>query len=99
MADALRIHFCSTYFSEDSSVYHSESEHNGGNESDAATATLHRDVEKGSHLHPDDMPKQRFYGNASVSTTIKTGGDDRKNKSSAFTANIPRLAQATELRA
>jgi hypothetical protein len=95
MEDDLRTHFCSTYFSEDLSVYHSESEHYGGNGSDATPATLDRGTQRGGHLQPDNMPKQQYLDNDSVSTLIKAqaGNEDSADKSSAFPANITRLTR------
>ena len=103
IAGGMRSHFSSTYFSEDPSVYHDESEHGVGRESVSTSGIMAQINEKGDPIQPDDIPALHSYDTTTDRATDMTASSTiravRNSKSSrvqdpsTVQANVTRLAR------
>lgn len=97
MADGLRNHFSSTYFSEDLSVYHEEPEHDGGQESAPMPGAQDQFSKDDGPTLPDELPTLSSFDHAATDAISPIRGAPRKTSHvqnpSTVPVNITRLTR------
>ena len=89
IAGGMRSHFSSTYFSEDPSVYHDESEHGVGGEGVSTSGVMAQIVEKGDPIQPDDISALSSHDITTIRATDVTASSTIRAVSNSKISRVP----------